>query len=416
MDVLMPQLGETVSEGTVSAWLKKPGDAVHAGETLLEIETDKTTMEVPAAGSGVLAEIRVQAGETVKVGTVLAVIGAVGGPRLLVSKLVPAQANGGAASNVFDDVRTPTTHYGPKAANGVRITPLARRLIAERGLDSAAIAAGVGQGGGGVVRKADVMKAAGTASATAVVDVKPAPAPAPGGRRVVALNRIRQVSARHLSETWRSVPNVLQAIEIDFEAVARVRAARKDAFRAQHDVALTFLPFIARAVCLALQSYGQVNAQFDGERLLLSRDVHLGIAVDLSHEGLVVPVVHHADLMNVTGLAKAIDARVAKARVGRLAPEDVEGGTYTISNNGSFGTLFTAPIINAPQVAILSTDRIAKRAIVNETDVGDVIVARHVGIVAQSFDHRAFDGAYSAAYLAKLKEIIETKDWAGELG
>lgn len=423
MDVLMPQLGETVSEGTIAAWLRKVGDQVVAGDALFEIETDKTTMEVQAVASGVLAEIRVPAGETVPVGTVLGVIGEAAAPRLLAAETVPAPVAAGSAFDIFDAVKTPQEHWGPKSADGVRITPLARRMIGQNGLDAAMVAADVRRRGGGVVRKAEVLAAIGRAGAKAqttavVADGAPAQAAAAVAPResVMALNRVRQASARHLTETWRTVPHVLQAIEIDFEQVAHVRAGRKEAFKSLHGVALTFLPFIARAVCLALQSYPQINARFEGDHLALSRDVHLGIAVDLGHEGLVVPVVHHADLMNVTGLAKAIDARVQKARAGRLAREDLEGGNYTISNNGSFGTLFTAPLIHAPQVAILSTDRIAKRAVVKETEVGDVIVARHVGIVAQSFDHRACDGAYAAAYLAQLKEIIESKDWAGEIG
>ena len=229
----------------------------------------------------------------------------------------------------------------------------------------------------------------------------------------VVFNRIRRETGRRLAESWRTVPHVLQAIEIDFAGVVKAREAQKDAFAAR-GVPLTFLPFIARAAVLAIAAYPRVNAFLDGEGLVVSRDVHLGIAVDLGHEGLVVPVVHHADAMSVPGLAAAIHRQIEKARAGRLTQDDLEGATYTISNNGSFGTLFTAPIINAPQVAVLSTDAIRKRPVVIATEVGDVIVPRPVGIVAQSFDHRAFDGAYSAAFLSRLKEILERRDWLAE--
>jgi 2-oxoglutarate dehydrogenase E2 component (dihydrolipoamide succinyltransferase) len=190
----------------------------------------------------------------------------------------------------------------------------------------------------------------------------------------------------------------------------------KQGFAERQGVALTYLPFIARAVCLALAEFPRVNASFDEDRLILHRDVNLGIAVDLGHDGLVVPVVAHADEMNAAGLAKAIARQVEKARQGGLAPADVTGGTYTISNNGSFGTLMTAPIINVPQVAVLSTDAVRKRPVVLESEDGDAMAVRPVGVIGQSFDHRAFDGAYSAAFLRRLKAILETRDWAAEFG
>jgi pyruvate/2-oxoglutarate dehydrogenase complex dihydrolipoamide acyltransferase (E2) component len=226
-------------------------------------------------------------------------------------------------------------------------------------------------------------------------------------------NRIRRETGRRLADSWRTVPHVLQAVEIDFAGVVKARDSQKKAFAAR-GVPLTFLPFIARATVLAIAAYPRVNACLDGEGLVVKHNVHLGIAVDLGHEGLVVPVVHHADAMSVGGLAAAIHCQIEKARAGKLTQDDLDGGTYTISNNGSFGTLFTAPIINVPQVAILSTDAIRKRPVVIETEVGDVIVPRPVGIVAQSFDHRAFDGAYSAAFLSRLKEILERRDWLAE--
>lgn len=417
VNVLMPQLGETVSQGTVLAWLKSPGERVEAGDALFEVETDKTSMEVQSLASGVLAEVRVPAGATVDVGAVVAVIAATG------AATIPAAA---AAETpdcaLFDAVRSPTESYGPAMiADGMRITPLARRLVAQNGIDVARVAAAVRERGGSIVRKADVLMSA--------VDSTRRPAPVTPLRAVarfepdradaasvVPLGKIRQATGRHLAEAWRTAPHVLQAIEIDFESVASVRAQRKAAFTAAHGVPLTYLPFIARAVCVALQAFPQVNARYDGDRLVLSRDVNLGIAVDLGADGLVVPVVHRAQFMNLAGLATAIDGLAQKARGGRLSPADVDAGTYSISNNGTFGTLFTAPIINTPQVAILSTDAITKRPVVKETPVGDVIVIRHVGIVAQSFDHRAFDGATSAAYLARLKQIIETHDWLSELG
>ncbi|HUK59457.1 MAG TPA: dihydrolipoamide acetyltransferase family protein [Stellaceae bacterium] len=402
MNVLMPQLGETVTEGKVATWFKKVGDAVAAGENLFEIETEKVTMEVQAISSGVLAEIRVPAGETVPVGTIIAVLGGAGEkPKPKSNGAAAAKAAPALALDPFREVRTPERNFGrATGAGGVRISPLARRLAAERGIDLAAIAESVASRGGRRIGASDVREA------------RASSAPRGGA---LTLNRIRAMTARRMAEAWRTIPHVFQAVEVDFSAVERARQQQKARFEARAGVGLTYLPFLARAACLAISEFPQVNAAFEQDRLVLRRDINLGIAVDLAHEGLVVPVVAHADEMTAGGLAKAIARQVEKARAQKLLPADVEGGTYTISNNGRFGTLFTAPIINMPQVAILSFDAVKKRAVVVESEHGDAIAARPVAVVGQSFDHRAFDGAYSAAFLKRLKEILETRDWASEL-
>jgi pyruvate dehydrogenase E2 component (dihydrolipoamide acetyltransferase) len=441
MDVIMPQLGETVAEGKIGKWFKSVGEMVQAGENLFEIETDKVAMEVQATESGVLSEIRVRVGDTVPVGTVVAVLGGKGSPRATAPAPAPAPAaappaapmaparapqpaatpsappahNGARAMTPFDEVHTPVGGYGPaKAPLGLRITPLARRLIKQSGLDVESIARAVQQKGGRRIAARDVQ------------GQPPAPSPAPSpaayqvkvgeGSRIEPLGRIRAQTAIRLAEAWRTAPHVFQAVEVDFSNVERARQAQKKAFADRHGVQLTYLPFIARAVCLAIADFPRINASFDRDRLVLHRDVNLGIAADLNHEGLVVPVVHHADEMTAGGLAKAILRQVDKARAGKLTLADLEGGTYSISNNGSFGTTFTAPIINVPQVAILSTDAVRKRPVVVESEQGDSIAIRPVGMVGQSFDHRAFDGAYSASFLKRLKQVLETRDWVSELG
>jgi len=408
----MPQLGETVTEGRVAAWFKAVGDTVAAGENLLEIETDKVTMEVQATGSGVLAEIRVAAGDTVPVGTVLAVLGSGAATPRAAASGGNGAARPATALAPFAEVRTPERGFGGvDAPLGLKVTPLARRLVKEGGHDLAAIAATVQARGGRRIAAADVRAAPRNAAAAT-----PIPTVAPcNADTIEPLNRVRARTASRLAEAWRTIPHVFQAVEIDFSAIERARQAAKDRFAARHGVALTYLPFIARAACLALAEFPRINAAFERDHLVLHRDVNLGIAVDLAHEGLIVPVVAHADEMTAGGLAKAIARQVTKARDGKLAPADVEGGTYTISNNGSFGTLFTAPVINLPQVAILSFDAVRKRATVIETADGDAIAARPIAVVGQSFDHRAFDGAYSAAFLNRLKTIAETRDWAGDL-
>jgi pyruvate/2-oxoglutarate dehydrogenase complex dihydrolipoamide acyltransferase (E2) component len=419
--IIMPQLGETVAEGKILAWFKSVGDEIKEGDNLFEVETDKVTMEVQAIVAGRLSEIRVGAGLTAKIGEVVAVIG---------DGMAKAPAPGGASAgeaaqwrSPFEEVSTPADRFGhAKGPNGIHLTPLARRLIAQGGLDLAELAAEVQRKGKKRIDGAAVRAAISARPATPNAPPSPVAAPAltpspPPGRQgdVITLNTLRQKTGERLAEAWRTIPHVFQAIEADFTAVDRVRKARKEAFQTAHGFSLTFLPFIARAACLAISAYPQINARFDGKSLTLSRDINLGIAVDLDHNGLVVPVVRDAGSLTLIGVAKAIRRQIDKARSGKLSPEDLSGGTYSISNNGAFGTTFTAPIINAPQVGILSTDAIRLKPAVVSTQEGDFVAPRMIGMIGQSFDHRAFDGAYSAAFLSRIKQIVETRNWDEEI-
>jgi pyruvate/2-oxoglutarate dehydrogenase complex dihydrolipoamide acyltransferase (E2) component len=430
MDVIMPQLGETVAEGKILAWFKNAGDKVNEGDNLFEVETDKVTVEVQAIAAGTLTEIRVGVGTVAKVGTVVAVIGSNGQAGLPAAAPSASVRPAAIALDVFNEVRTPPGRFlSARRADGVRITPLARRLIVQNGLDLAPLTQEAQTRGDGLIRASNVRTALQAAPAPAPAPTQAlAPPPAPVARaesmparlpvraedESLPINTIRQRTGQRLAESWRTAPHVFQAIEIDFGAVEAMRSRHKERFKARIGTALTYLPFIARAVCVAIREFPQVNARFDADRLLVSRDINLGIAVDLSHNGLVVPVVHRASELSFEDLARAMARQIHKARAGMMTPDDMSGGTYTITNNGSYGTLFTAPIINLPQAAILSTDAIRKRPAVVETPQGDFIAVRPMGIVAQSFDHRAFDGAYSAAYLSCLKEIVERHDWARE--
>ena len=436
----MPQLGETVTEGTISAWFKSAGETVTAGENLFEIETDKTAMEVQAIESGVLTEIRAQVGDCLAVGAVVAVIGEAGqaapqdadkpaaappkaesapvrAPDRPPAKTKAVSVNGAHLYDgfgPFSEVRTPERNYGSaKRLDNLKITPLARRLADQRGIDLGAIAARVSATGGWRIAKADV-EAHGSAGQPAM-STETGRAVAREDADIVPLNLIRRKTARHLAKTWRETPHVLQAVEVDFHRTESARRALNEAHAERWGVKLTPLAFIARAVCLAITDFPRVNASLNGDNLLVHRHVNLGIAVDMDHDGLIVPVIHRADELGLLDLARAIAGKVARARAGKLTPDDYSGGTYTISNSGTFGTLITAPIVNAPEVAILSTDGIRKKPVAVETDGGDAVVVRPVGVLAQSFDHRAFDGAYSAAFLDRLRSIIETRDWSDEI-
>ena len=414
--IIMPQLGETVAEGKILAWFKSVGDEIKEGDNLFEVETDKVTIEVQATVAGRLSEIRVGPGATAKVGEVLAIVGD-GGAR---APARPPTSAGKAARgrSPFEEVSTPTGNFGPaKGPDGVYLTPLARRLIAQHGLDLAGLATEAGRHGAKRIDGAAVRAAIGARPAAPMAPPAPVMLPSPLLVRegvVITLNNVRQKTAERLTENWRSIPHVFQAIDVDFTALDRVRKSRKAAFERTHAFSLTFLPFVARAVCLAIADYPQINASFDGKALTLSHDVHLGIAVDLDHNGLVAPVVREAGELTLVGLAKAIRRQIDKAKSGKLTPDDLAGATYSISNNGAFGTTFTAPIINAPQVGILSLDAIRLKPAVVSTKEGDFVAPRMIGMVGQSFDHRAFDGAYSAAFLSRLKQILEARDWAEE--
>jgi 2-oxoglutarate dehydrogenase E2 component (dihydrolipoamide succinyltransferase) len=231
----------------------------------------------------------------------------------------------------------------------------------------------------------------------------------------IPFNRIRRLTADHMVKSKATSPHVLQAVEVDFSGVDRVRKAVRESWRAQHGFSLTYLPFIAHAVCAALREFPNANSSIQGDALILHPHVNLAIAVDLGAEGLMAPVIKSAELLSVTQLAKSIQDVAGRARSNKLKPDDLSGGTYTLSNSGTFGTLITAPIINQPQVAILSTDGVRKKPVVIERPDGDSIAIRPIGILAQSFDHRAIDGAYSAAFLDRIRKLLELTDWFREI-
>jgi len=455
MDVLMPQLGETVAEGTIATWHKQEGDTVNVDEILVDIETDKVSMEIPAPKAGTLAKILVQTGETVDVGTVLAVIQAEG--ETLAEAAEPAAqaspaaepaaaAEAPAAEAVATATAEATVAAGaaarPEAANDVslaarpdptvtvraprfenqKLSPAVRRLVAEHNLNIAAVP---GTGKSGRVTRRNVIEfieSGGGAQASARPEpaaasgaqAAPTPSPAPASGRI-PFNRVRKLTANHMVKSKATSPHVLQAVEVDFSGVDRVRKSVKDSWKAQRGYSLTYLPFIAHAVCAALREFPNVNASVGDDELILHGEVNLAIAIDLGADGLVAPVIQGAGQMSLTQLAESVHDLAARARSNKLRPDDLSGGTYTLSNSGTFGTLITAPIINQPQVAILSTDGVRKKPVVIEHPDGDSVGIRPVGILAQSFDHRAFDGAYSAAFLDRLRKLLEQTDWFREI-
>ena len=399
MNVIMPQLGETVEEGTVSIWHKKVGDIVVSGENLFDVSTDKVEMEIPASTSGELLEILVLEGETVAVGVTLAIIDD-GSKANEVSVDISTKSE-----ENFSNIDNQSTNrskianekIGKRDSLGNPLSPVVRRLLTDNNISPDEMS---GSGSGGRITRGDVL-----AYLNNNVDNSN------NGQKVVPFDSIRKLTAEHMKRSKSTSPHVLQAIEVDYFSVNRARSVVGEVWKAQHGFSLTYLPFIAKAFCQVIKEFPRINAHVLDESLLLFDKVNLGIAVDLNFQGLVVPVIKNADDKSVAELAKEIWSLSEKARNKKLLPDEMTGGTYTISNSGAFGSLITAPVINQPQVAILSTDGVKKKPVVLETDMGESIAIRPVGVLAQSFDHRAIDGAYSAAFLKRIKDYLQDEEW-----
>ena len=439
-DVVLPQLGETVTEGTIIRWMKRVGDEVRRDEPLFEISTDKVDSEVPSPAAGVLTEVVVPEGATVEVGTLLAVISDSAAapaaaapepapaavpappPAAALAPPAPAAAPPPAPEPAMPDM---TPEHAEERSQPRLLSPVVRRLVNEHGLDVSTIE---GSGVGGRITRADVERIirerqsapAQTPGSPSAAARPAAPAeeraPDAGGPLIVPLSSIRKTIGRHMVASKATSPHVLTAVEVDFEGVERVRRTARAGWRAQEGFSLTYLPFIARATCDAIADFPQINASIDGTNLVVHRSVHLAVAVDLDFQGLLAPVVRDAETKRLRAIAREVVDLAARARRKELSAAEVTGGTFTITNPGQYGTLMQFPIINQPQVAILSTDGIRRRPVVVTDELGDEAIAIHsVGVLALAWDHRAFDGAYVAAFMDRLRDVIQTRDWEAEI-
>ena len=447
-EVTLPQLGETVTEGTITRWFKKVGDTVALDEPLFEVSTDKVDTEVPSPIAGVLTEIRVPEGETVPVGAVIGVVGDAGAVVAAPPAAAPAPVVEAAPAPVVAApvaapapvatpvVAAPAPAAAPAAGNDNRLlSPVVRRLVNEHNLSVDSIA---GTGPGGRITREDVLDhidkiANGSAPAAPAAAPAPRPvaaSPAPivaapsvaapivrAGERddVVPLSKIRQLTGAHMTMSLSVSPHAFSVVEVDYANVDNTRAKTKDEFKSAEGFSLTYLPFISRAVVDALADFPHMNASISGTDLIVHRYVDLGIAVDIEGLGLLVPVVRSAEGKRLRAIAREISDLATRAKTRKLSPDEIQGGTFTISNNGSAGSVLTMAIINQPQVAILSTDAIVRKpVVVNVPGGGESIAIHPVGHLAMSWDHRAFDGAYAASFLVRVKEILETRDWSSE--
>ncbi|MDQ1356105.1 MAG: hypothetical protein QOG44_478 [Acidimicrobiaceae bacterium] len=520
----MPQLGETVTEGTITKWLKQVGDQVAEDDVLFEVSTDKVDSEVPSPVTGYIAEILVSEGETVDVGTKLAVIssdapsgdtsaaeaaeveapadaepaadadpaaeapadgeraaeaaqakaaeaaeepdpepqpesGPAGAPNATASVPPsgqrppggspgsPGSPGGGGGTRPANERPPSAPGSGSSSGGGGGaskvLSPVVRRLLAEHGLDASQIE---GSGAGGRITRDDVLalidrKGSPQPAAAPQAQAQPpaqAQAPAPGKATpaqpaparsdpldsveagqddtVIPFTNIRRRTAEHMVRSKHTSAHTVVAMEVDYSAVESVRQAEKERFKQHEGVSLTYLPFIARAVIDAIADWPNINSSVGDDVLIVHNHINLGVAVDLNLEGLLVPVIHDAGDKRLRALAREVASLAERARSKRLTMDDISGGTFTLTNAGPFGTLFTIPVINQPQVAILATDGIRKKPVVVELPDGTDAIAIHpVGNLVLSFDHRAIDGAYASVFMRDIKQSLETRDWSTEL-
>jgi 2-oxoglutarate dehydrogenase E2 component (dihydrolipoamide succinyltransferase) len=396
-DIMTPALGESVTEATVARWAKKAGDAVRKDEILVELETDKVSLEVAAPSDGVLSEIAFEEGATVEPGAVLGKIteGAAAKPA---PTAAPAPAK--APEPVATAAPAPAAAPAPKAVAEPVLAPSAQRVVAENRLDAGAIA---GTGKDGRITKGDALAALDARAAAPAAAPGPAPVRAVHEREErVRMTRLRQTIARRLKEAQNNAAMLTTFNEVDMSAVMAMRAQYKDAFEKTHGVKLGFMSFFVRAVTHALKMVPDVNAEIDGTDLIYKNHYDIGVAVG-TEKGLVVPVVRDADAMSLAEIEKAIGALGKKARDGQLAIEDMQGGTFTISNGGVYGSLMSTPILNSPQSGILGMHKIQERPMA----IGGQVVIRPMMYLALSYDHRVVDGQGAVTFLVHVKEAIE---------
>jgi 2-oxoglutarate dehydrogenase E2 component (dihydrolipoamide succinyltransferase) len=433
VDVTMPQMGESIAEGTITRWIKKVGDTVQRDEPLFEISTDKVDAEIPAPSEGTLVEIKSQEGDTVPVNDVVAVIET---DAAAAAEAPPAEDKAPAApeTTAAPEAAAPPPPPAPAAAApapatkadeatpGTFVSPVVRRIAAEHGINPATVP---GTGAGGRVTKKDILAfiEKGGAAAAAVATAAPAAAPATPAAATTAqpdapafapgerahrepMTQMRKIIAEHMIESRRTSAHVHSVFEVDLTTVVGLRDKYKGIYPERHGVKLTFTPFFIKAVCDGLRAWPIVNASVEGEQIVYHRDLNIGIAVALDW-GLIVPVVRNADELSMAGLCKRVSDLSDRARNKKLVPDEVVGGTFTITNPGIFGGLYGLPIINQPQVAILGVGGIHKRPVVVE---GDAIAIRSMLYLSMSYDHRVVDGAVADQFLARVKNFLENFD------
>jgi pyruvate dehydrogenase E2 component (dihydrolipoamide acetyltransferase) len=458
-DVQMPELGENITQGTVTQWFKRVGESAITGEALFEVSTDKVDAEVPSPISGTITEILANVGDVVAIGGVVAKVdtGASSTPTAAPAPApevvatdadVPASPSttsvpvaAAPAPPSSQEITTPNPAPSVPAApvlttpqpavqradvveSRLVTSPVVRKLINELGTDAGLV---TGTGPEGRITRKDAeriafspdhlasTKARLESSSRTLTSSLPAPPPAPAGANFIAFNKIRKITGERMVTSKVISPHVMTVVEVDYERIDTVRRSMQESWKKEEGFTLTYLPFVARALVQALNEFPQMNASLAEGGLVLHDHVNLSVAVDINFEGLLAPVLRQVEDRRIGAIARDIADVASRARNAKLRPDELSGGTFTISNSGPFGTFMVAPVINQPQVAILSTDGVTRKpVVVTDSEGGESIAIHSVGMLVLSWDHRAFDGAYAAAFMRRLKDVLEHHDWVGE--
>lgn len=430
VDLVMPKMGESITEATILKWHKKPGDAVKMDETVLEIATDKVDSEVPSTGAGTITEILFKENDVVAVGTVIARINTEAGSAA-VAPVAAAPAAAPASAPVASAPASAPAASAPAGTNKF-YSPLVLNIATQEGVSMAELEQIPGTGNEGRVTKKDILSyvanrgkapaapaaaapaaaaPASTAPAQAMAEApKAAPAPVSGNVEIIEMDRMRKLIADHMVRSKATSPHVTSFTEADVTNLVRWREKSKNAFEKKYGEKITFTPIFIEAIVKSISKYPMINSSVDGDRIIVKKDINIGMAAALPSGNLIVPVIKNADTKNLIGLTKDVNQLAHAARGGKLKADDTQGGTFTLTNVGTFGSLMGTPIINQPQVAILAVGSIKKRPMVIETPEGDVIAIRHMMYLSLSYDHRIVDGSLGASFLTAVANELEAFD------
>jgi 2-oxoglutarate dehydrogenase E2 component (dihydrolipoamide succinyltransferase) len=423
VELIMPKMGESITEATILKWLKKPGDKIEQDESVLEVATDKVDTEVPSSYAGILKEILAKEGDVVKVGNAIAIItsdvaAGIGTEKVVVErKLAETQkeassSTNGAASHVASVAAT--TDF----KNASRFySPLVKNIAKEEQIALTELESISGTGAEGRVTKKDMLefiqqrKLGQTIASTPRTSSAPlVPASISSGDEIIQMDRMRKMIAERMVDSKRISPHVTSFVEADVTNIVFWRNKWKNDFQKREGDSLTFTPIFIEAVMMAIKDYPMINIQVDGDRIIKKKDINIGMAVALPSGNLIVPVIKNADQYNITGLAKVVNDLAKRARENKLKPDDLSGGTFTVSNVGSFGNVMGTPIIMQPQVAILALGAVQKKPAVMETPYGDAIVVRHKMFLSHSYDHRVVDGSLGGSFVRRVADYLEKFD------
>ncbi|RIW14398.1 2-oxo acid dehydrogenase subunit E2 [Algoriphagus lacus] len=422
VEMLMPKMGESIIEGTILTWLKKEGDSIEQDESVLEVATDKVDTEVPATHGGILKKILAKEGDVVAVGSPIAIIETASengvAPATPKKEAEPAKEElvAAAPANTAAILAQPELSSETPSEDGRFYSPLVKSIAKEEGISAAELSKIPGSGKEGRVTKEDMLLYIKTKSQAPTSPVKPslpepkAPISVSGADEIIEMDRMRKMIAQRMVESKRISAHVTSFVEADMTNIVLWREKNKDAYRAKYGEGITYTPFFIEAIARAIRDFPMINISVDGERIIRKKDINVGMAVALPSGNLIVPVIRNADQLNLVGISKKVNDLANRARNNKLTADDLAGGTYTVSNVGSFGNVMGTPIIPQPQVAIMAVGAIVKKPAVVETPTGDVIAIRHKMFLSHSYDHRVVDGALGGMFVRRVADYLEEFD------